>query len=151
MIGFITGNIVIDVLLVIVLGAVAVFVLGVVSDLSTTESERRFEQVVRERPLLSDDEFVAAYYSDQSVPREILIRLKTELVQTLGEEWEKVVPTDNPGLIHNEIDPWDIFCRLSRVFGVPISLEDAKSLDGSFDSMARFLACRLAKPQATAS
>jgi hypothetical protein len=105
-------------------------------------NEREFEEQLRNRPCLTDDEFVCTYYPDGDIPAEIPIKVRAILAMKLGEGWMKVLPRDNPGLVYGEIDPWDIYRGICKELGVSISLDDARQLEGTFDSIVQYLASK---------
>jgi hypothetical protein len=66
----------------------------------------------------------------------------------LGRPWNKLLPQDNPGQIYPaDYDLTPLVVATEREFGWVISDADAERLDGSFDSVVKYLARHVKVPE----
>jgi hypothetical protein len=103
--------------------------------------ERRFRRAVRERPLLSDDEFYDQSYRDSEIPSHIAIRLRKIYAVELG--MEKVWPEDKATDFDGELDLADLLIDVEDELGVQFTEAEVEQLDGSFDSIVKCLAGKI--------
>jgi hypothetical protein len=113
------------------------------SPLFRSSSERAKWRELRQRPFLSDDEFFERYYSNSSIPRDIPLRLRRIYAKQLG--MERVQPDDVATEFDSDIDLWDVLADVQEEFDVDFLMDDARRLDGSFDSVACAVAGKISK------
>jgi hypothetical protein len=106
------------------------------------ETDRKLQREVAARPRLSEDAFYERFYSGLDIPREVPIRLRRLWADELGDEWYGVEPADNPAHVYWTLDLADLFDAAAEEFGIKIPKEDRHAIDGSFDSLVRYLAKR---------
>ena len=104
------------------------------------EKERAFERELKGRRELDDDAFFETFYGTTDIPRCIPIRLRRIYVDELGALWSKVTPRDNLELVYDDIDLDDLVEEIRQEFAVPFPLKELVLLDGSFDSVVKYLA-----------
>ena len=143
-----------DFWLVGILGAILIFDLPVcilivigrppvmsLAPLLPSAEERRFRRVVRERPLLSDDEFSDRFYRDSGILPNIPIRLRKIYAAELG--MDRVWPEDKATDFDGELDFADLLDAIADEFGVPFTDHEIGQMDGSFDSIVKCLVEKL--------
>ncbi len=101
--------------------------------------ERRFRREIAERESLDDARFLQEFYADRQIPSDIPLRLRPIYCKFFEIEVGKLRPQDRPPEIV-ELDTVDLIRDIETEFGVKISDEDAEQIDGSFDSIVRYLA-----------
>ena len=107
------------------------------------ETDRERLRKLAARPRLSEDEFYDCFYSRSEVPRDIPIRLRRLWADELGDEWYGVEPGDKPEEILWWLDLADLYRAAAEEFRINIRKADWRAIDGSFDSLVRYLAERL--------
>jgi hypothetical protein len=112
--------------------------------------ERRFEQALASRPQLDDDTFYETFYGGTDIPRAIPVRLRRLYAAQLGRRWLKVFPRDNPALVCDDLDFADLLTDVGQEFGVAFPPEARRQLDGSFDSVVKYLAEQVGRGSAEA-
>ena len=88
---------------------------------------------------MNDTQFFNEFYADTDVPADIPCRLRPMYCKILDIEVGKLRPHDRPPLL-SEIELADFIEDIEAEFGVSISDKDAEQIDGSFDSIACYLA-----------
>ena|SRR5579859_532761 len=88
---------------------------------------------------MDDESFYRLHYGNTPVPKSIPIRVRKVLVEQLGSRWLWVKPEECV-IEDDEIDLAELLHEIEDEFGVSISKEDMQRLDGSFDSIVRYLA-----------
>jgi hypothetical protein len=106
---------------------------------SALDARSDLERQMAERPLLDDEAFYQLYYGSTDIPRGIPIRVRRVLGEQLGPHWLRVRPEDNIPLIL-DIDIAEILFEMEEEFGVKIPPQAMRSMDGSFDSVVRYIA-----------
>jgi hypothetical protein len=119
-----------------------------------SESERAYAEELYRRPKLSDDDFYDRFYAGSDVPKEIPRRLRALYEEIVGDDLSGLQPQDNHAAIYDGLDFADVLYRVEREFKLKIPHENVvkapltykgKSspegeIDGSFDSVVRYLA-----------
>jgi hypothetical protein len=100
------------------------------------ETERKYREESKQRPELSDDEFIQQFYPD-GVKREIPLRIRKILSKQL--KLNKLEPPDCPADILQDIDLYVIVREVADDFDVSVTEEEVASLDGSIDSIVRLV------------
>ena len=113
-----------------------------------------FEQA-RQRPRLDDDAFYEQFYAGTGIPKDIPVRLRIVFANMVGVAPRTIRPEDNCLLIHEELDLAELIWGLEREFKMKVDIETAfegpighkgkttlcrGEIDGSFDSVVRYLA-----------
>lgn len=106
--------------------------------------ERRFYRELKLREPLSDCEFFRQFYADTDVPADLVRRLRPIYCKLFYIDPAKVRPLDRPPLL-DDLDTSDLVHEIEAEFGLAIPHEHSEPLDGSFDSIVRYLAQRHAK------
>jgi hypothetical protein len=101
---------------------------------------REFTRKIDARPGLDDDTFFTRFYEGTSFPRDIPIRLRKLYADSFGSRWWKVQPQDRVKEVYDDFDFEDLLCDVEKQFGITIPDRVLQSLDGSFDSIVRYLA-----------
>lgn len=110
------------------------------SPLVSSAAERAKWREMRQRPQLSDDEFLERYYAATSIPRDIPLHLRSVYSEQLGID--RVQPDDIATDFDGELDLWDLAMEVQHVLGVQFTLEEVQQLAGSFDSFVRAVAAK---------
>jgi hypothetical protein len=99
---------------------------------------RAFRKEVRARPILEDDEFYARFYGDSGVSPDIVAK-----VRKCVTEWvplaERAIPTDNLGLLDDELDFVDVLHWIGNEFDIRFTRADYPLLDGTLGSLIRLV------------
>jgi len=103
--------------------------------------DRKFHRAVAAREPLDETQFYANYYSQTNVPFDTVRRLRPMYCKIFDIEVGKLRPHDRPPILA-ELDTSDFIEDIEMEFGVSISDKDAETIDGSFDSIVRFLAAQ---------
>jgi hypothetical protein len=99
------------------------------------------EREVDARQPISDDEFIRTFYSDGTVPRDTIVRLRKALHDALCDNG-KLRPQDNLAIIFDDVDFADVLYLVGRRFGLAIPKEHYSRFDGTVDSIVRYLVDR---------
>jgi hypothetical protein len=120
----------------------AIIAIAAVATWISFAPERRFWRDVARRDTLNDEEFFRQFYGECEVPRELVLRLLPKYSREFGFDPGKLRPLDRPPALI-ELDTGDFIVEIEREFGLKIPDQDAEQLDGSFDSIVRYLAARM--------
>ena len=112
-----------------------------------TSRELAAERDMAGRPLVDDEKFYDAHYGNSGIPKAIPLRLRNLFVAQLGKPWDRVVPTDKPEDMYPDIPFEELALEAAEEFGVQVSTGETRELDGSFDSLVRLIAAKLATLQ----
>jgi hypothetical protein len=105
------------------------------------DSERKYAEECARRPRLTDDEFLATYYPSADVRRDIPLRVRRILDEQLG--FDKVVPSDCPTDILQDMDLQVILDEIAEEFGVALMVDDLADNSGSVDSIVKLVDSKL--------
>lgn len=105
-------------------------------------SERQYFERCQSRPMLSDDEFIRQYYPS-GINREIPLRIRRILGQQL--KLEKIIPTDDPCDILQDVDLLEIMREIGEEFGFFVESKELEGIDGNFDSIVSFVNAKLSR------
>jgi acyl carrier protein len=111
----------------------------VLSDLLYYAFSSRFEHELLSRPQPDDQAFYKAHYGDSGIPEDIPIRVRKVYVEQLGDCWNGVRPDDNVRDACPEVDLAELLYEIEDEFGIKISDEDMKRMDGTFDAIVRYV------------
>jgi len=103
-----------------------------------TKIERNYLQKCKIRPALSDDEFIATYYSECPFSAEIPLRIRKVFREQ--EKCYKVIPTDTVWEMSDDIPFVELMQEIAEEFDIDISISEIEDLNGSFDSIVRLVA-----------
>jgi hypothetical protein len=112
------------------------------STLPRGDPNRRFVRELTERPVLDDPEFYQAYYQGSGIPPAIPSRVRAVYARELGPRWQAVRPEDRANDFLPDLDWADLVFAVGRKFGLAIPLDDMIAMDGTFDSLVRYVAAR---------
>jgi acyl carrier protein len=102
-------------------------------------SESALVRQMAERPVLDDEAFFETYYGAVGIPRDIPIRTRAVIAEQLGKSWRGIRPDDNIPQMDLDLPFEELMFEVEKEFGVRIPLEEISSLDGSFDSVIRYI------------
>jgi acyl carrier protein len=114
--------------------------LALLGDLLFDASHSRFEKELADRPRLDDQAFYEAHYGSSGIPEDIPIRVRKVFVEQLGDCWKGVRPDDNVCESDPDLDLAELLYEIEDEFGIKIPDEEMRKMDGSFDSIVRFVA-----------
>jgi acyl carrier protein len=117
------------------------------TDCVKTRHEQAFERELKGRPLMDDETFYQSHYGGTYIPREIPIQLRRLFAAQLGDPWARVQPADKPADVYHDLDFAELVVDAQEEFGVSISINEMRELDGSFDSLAKVVAEKLGREQ----
>jgi hypothetical protein len=103
--------------------------------------ERRLRRAIRERPLLSDDDFYERFYTGSGISPHIPRRLRKIYAAQLG--MDRVWPEDNATYFDGELDLADLLIDVADEFGVHFTEAEVEQMTGSFDSIVQCLARKI--------
>ena len=106
------------------------------------KTERRYRELCEQRPQLSDEEFIRAYYAHE-VNRAVALRVRRILREQL--KFDRIEPSDRPCDILQDIDLSEIIWELAESFRISVNAQEVASLDGSIDSMIRLIDKKVAE------
>jgi len=101
------------------------------------ESERKYADECARRSRLTDDEFLARYYSSPDIRQDVPLRVRRILAEQFG--FEKIVPSDSPSDILQDIDLQVILDEIGEEFGVTLMVEELPEGAGSVDAIVRLV------------
>ena len=104
--------------------------------------EFAFQRELKQRRPLDDVQFYRTFYADTSVPDDIPRRVRPIYCDYFNLEMAQLRPWDRPPEI-TERDTSDLVRKIEAEFGITIHDKDAENIDGSFDSIVKYLAARL--------
>ena len=99
------------------------------------------------RPQLDDQAFYGAWYDGSGFPEDIPIRVRKVCVEQLGDCRKGVRPDDNVCESDPDLDLAELLYEIEDEFGIKMSDEDMKRMDGTFDTIVRYVACHLSSQQ----
>jgi len=99
--------------------------------------ERNYLRRCKNRPTLSDDEFIAAYYSACPFSPDIPLRVRRVFREQL--RYSKVIPTDVVWEMSDNFPLEDFMLEVAEEFNIDTSVSAIKQLDGSFDSIVQLV------------
>ena len=105
-------------------------------------ADRSFNRTLKSRSPMDDEAFIECFYASTDVPSNIPLRLRPLYAECFGIDPTLLRPTDRPPII-DELDTVDLVRDIEFEFGISIPDEDAERVDGSFDSIVRYLAARM--------
>jgi hypothetical protein len=106
--------------------------------LDSAES-RAFRKKLKTRQETEDDEFFNRFHAGTGISRDVPVRLRRLCATQIHPLLSRVHPSDVMQAVHDEIDLGDFLREVEVEFGVTWSREDMAALDGSFDSVVRWL------------
>lgn len=106
-------------------------------------SERTFHRTLKRRDPMDDMTFYESFYASTDVPADIPRRLRPIYANFFGIDEARLWPTDRPPEIV-DVDTVDLLREIEIEFDVSMSDADAERIDGSFDSIVRYLAATTA-------
>jgi hypothetical protein len=110
------------------------------------QSEWRYNRERKTRRFLSPRQFYDQFYKSSGVKKETLYRLLALHAEVWKVEAELIRPHDNyPRIFDGLEDVGEFVRRIQSEFGFTIPEEDYPTIDGSFDSLARYVDARLSK------
>jgi len=112
-------------------------------DFDGMQSEWRYNRERKTRDFLSPTQFYERYYKSSGVQKETIVRLLALHAEFLEVEPELIRPHDNYPRISSGADDGEFIARIESEFGIQIPLDDLAMIDGSFDSIAKYLDHRL--------
>ena len=104
-------------------------------------SERAFHREWKLRHPMDDLTFYESFYESTGVPVDIPRRLRPIYGKFFGIDATRLRPTDRPPEIV-DIDTVGLVRDIEAEFDVTIPDADAENMDGSFDSIVRYLAAQ---------
>ena len=125
--------------------AVGIVALSVLATWISLWPHRKFQRELAERESLDDTEFFKQFYANTDISAHLVRRLRSIYCKQLGIEVGKLRPLDHHPMLA-ELDSTELMEEIESEFGVSISDKDAEAMDGSFDSIVRFLATRSRQP-----
>jgi hypothetical protein len=105
------------------------------------ESEQKYADECAHRLRLSDDEFLNMYYPLSSMRRDVPLRIRKVFNEQFG--FDKIVPTDRPCEILQDIDLQVILDEVADEFGVSLAVVELPDNSGSVDSIVRLVNMKL--------
>ena len=121
--------------------AVGVLAIATIATWISFSPERKFRREYEQRESLADAQFFNKFYAETNVPADIACRLRPIYCKFFDLDVGKLRPQDRPPE-YVELDMIDLVRDIETEFSVKISDDDAEHIDGSFDSIARYLAKR---------
>lgn len=117
--------------------------------MSSFRNERQYRSNLVSRSGLSDEQFYLQFYSQTDIPRELVTQMRSEFQRITGYDLSALHPTDNLALAFNDLDLADVLFCMERRFSVSISLDVCSDeIDGTFDSMLRFIHSQMCSTEA---
>lgn len=115
------------------------------SPLVSSAESKAFQRLLRDRPVLDDEEFYARYYEGSNIPKHIPACLRRWLVDqvTLAE---RLIPSDFLYLLDDELDFDPMFKIIEREFRVRFTQADFNDMDGTLDHVIRLIFKRIINP-----
>ncbi len=125
---------------------------GLFSFVAGDRTERMYKRKAESRELLTDDEYYERYYHRTDVERDVVVRVRKVVATQLA--FTKVVPSDNICQMFLDIPFDEVVWDLAEEFGFQWTHEELSALDGSLNSLIRYVArktqdteCGLARPK----
>lgn len=113
------------------------------SPLLPSPESRAYEKELRERAVLSDDEFHARYYNGSNVSKEVTARTRRAL-HSVDKRFERAIPSDHLYLLYDdEVDFADVVRPVAREFGWRFAKTDYERMDGTLDNLICLVQQRL--------
>lgn len=108
-------------------------------DFDGMQSEWRYRRERKTRERLSPAQFYERFYRSTDVREEIVLRLLSLHADFWKVESELIRPHDNYVRISGCVDEAEFVRAIESAFGIAISESDSQTIDGSFDSIARYV------------
>ena len=112
-------------------------------DFDGIQSEWRYKRELKQRDRLSLDEFYEQFYKSSGVDRELVVRMVQVFADAYLVDAQYIRPHDNySGITAGTMDE-DFIAKVRSELHIALDSEDAPVLDGSVDSIIRYLDSRL--------
>jgi hypothetical protein len=108
-------------------------------DFDGMQSEWRFNRERRTRQYLSPQQFYDQFYKSSGIKKGVVFRLLALHAEIWEVEPGLIRPHDNYPRIYDGGDDGEFVDRVQSDFGVTISDEDLATIEGTFDSIARYV------------
>ena len=125
------------------LGLGALFALAWLLVYIAKAPRRRWRREVAAREPLDPQAFVKKFYPNGEVPADVVARLRPIYARQFGFDPDRLRPDDNPRIVFDRTDDVQLIRDIEAEFGVTFSSDDVAQLDGSLDSLLRWVARRL--------
>lgn len=118
----------------------------IVMTLSFNSPESRaFIRQLKERPVLSDEDFYARFYQGSAIPKNLVFRLRQCLADNVGPLLERVIPSDCLFLLEDTLDVCDVSDEVEREFSINFTRMELENLalDMTFENLVRLIQRRI--------
>ena len=110
-------------------------------DFDGMQSEWRFHRDCKTRQPLSLDDFYVQFYASSGIEKGTIGSLIEECTKLYGVKRELIRPEDNYPRIYGADE--ELIEAIEARFGIDIKNDDLSQINGTFDSIARFIQDRL--------
>jgi hypothetical protein len=111
-------------------------------DYEGMRSSAEFRLDLKQRSPLGADEFYARFYADTNLPRDLVIRFRDFEAKFWRIDAGMVRPQHDYVRINGDLDSTDFIRAIEQEFAITLSDADCEKLDGSFDTLVRFIHTR---------
>ena len=113
-------------------------------DFDGMQSEWRYYRACKSRQPLSPDEFYEEFYLSSGIEKCTVAGLSEVCVEVYGVKAELIRPEDNYPRAYDGDD--ELIEAIEARFGIDVKSDDLSAIDGTFDSLARYVQSRLRQP-----
>ncbi len=134
---------------VVLLGALAALVWYAMwrEDFDGMRSSWRFHRELKKRQPLTFDEFYRRFYQASEIDEQIVRRMLELHLEVFDVKPTLMRPEDNLSRIFEFPFDVELIERIEEEFGFTFGSDDLATLDGSFDSLTRYVDARLRQTQ----
>jgi hypothetical protein len=111
-------------------------------DFEGMRSSAEFRRDMKLRSPLDADDFYTRFYAGTNLPRDLVSRFREFEAKFWSIDAGMVRPQDDYVRIHGDLDSADFIKAIEQEFGITLSDADCEKLDGSFDTLVRYLHSR---------
>ena len=112
-------------------------------DFEGLRSASRYRRDLANREPMDEEAFFEHFYAGSRIDKELVYRFLRFQADFWSVPVELIRPHDDYNLIMGDGDADDFISALEREFSIHVSNDDCQELNGTFDSLVRFLASKL--------
>ncbi len=108
-------------------------------DFDGWRSDRVYRRELRQRDRLTPHQFYERFYGTSGIDERLVVDFIDFNARFWGVDSERMRPEDNYPAIDGHCQDDEFIKAVERAFGVSIPVEDYPEIDGSFDSIIRYI------------
>lgn len=112
------------------------------TDFEGTRSSAEYAKACKTREAMDAQQFYKQFYSQSAIPIDIVVRLHDLQSKHWGVDAKLIRPQDDYIRILGDLDSVEFVLAIESEFEITISDSDCEQLDGSTDTLVKYIAAR---------